>query len=233
MMKNSSSSSNTTALRVALVAAGLVAFAAASHAQSANSWMIGLGATQISPNVSSGDLGAPSSPGTQIDVGSDTQPTAWVTYMVTDHVSVEVPLAAGFKHKISGAGAIAGVGQIGTVKALPVTVFAQYRFLDPQAQFRPYVMLGATYARFYGARGSATLDALNPINPPGGTGLSVDSKWAASAGFGVTARISGNWFADLQYAHSFLKTTSHLSTGQSISTKLDPDALRIGVGMRF
>jgi outer membrane protein len=218
-------------LPAALFALGLAA--AGAHAQPANSWMIGVGATQISPNVSSGDLSAPSSPGTKIDVDSDTQPTLWVTRMLTDHWSVEVPIAFGFKHHINGAGAVAGVGQIGTVKALPVTVFGQYRFLEPNSRWRPYVMLGITYAHFYGARGSAALSALNPINPAGGTGLSVDSKWSLTPGLGVTFMITDKWFADLQSERSFLKTTSHLSTGQSISTKLDPDAFRVGVGMRF
>jgi outer membrane protein len=125
------------------------------------------------------------------------------------------------------------VGQIGTVKVLPVTVFAQYRFLEPSARIRPYAMLGVTYARFYGARGSAALSALNPLNPPGGTGLSVDSKWALAPGLGVTAMINDRWFADLQYSRAYLKTQAKLSTGQTISTKLDPDVLRIGVGMRF
>lgn len=223
---------NKTVVIAALAAAALAAGAA--HAQSANTWMAGVGVTQIKPNVSSGALSAPSTPNTMIDVGSDTQPTAWVAYMLTDNWSVEVPIGAGFKHRITGDGSISGVGQIGTVKALPVTVFAQYRFLEPNARFRPYVMLGVTYAHFYGARGSATLNALNPANPPGGTtGLSVDSKWALAPGLGATFAINDKWFADAQYSRAFLKTTSHLSTGQSISTKLDPDVFRLGVGMRF
>jgi outer membrane protein len=153
--------------------------------------------------------------------------------MLTDNWSVELPLGAGFKHDITGAGAIAGVGKIGSVKALPITLLAQYRFLEPSARIRPYAEVGVTYAHFYGARGSAALNAINPINPPGGTTLSVDSKWAPTVGVGATFALTGNWFAEAQYSRTFLKTTSHLSTGQSISTKLDPDAIHIGVGMRF
>ena len=153
--------------------------------------------------------------------------------MLTDNWSVEVPIGFGFKHEITGAGAIAGSGRIGTTKALPLTVFGQYRFLEPSSRIRPYAMLGLTYAHFYATRGSAALNAMNPINPPGGTTMSIDSKWGLTPGIGATIAVTGNWFVDVQYAHLFLKTTSHLSTGQSISTKLDPDAFRIGVGMRF
>ena len=223
---------NMSLLRLA-AALALTGAALSAHAQSANSWMVGIGATKITPRVSSGALTAPSSPNTRIDIEADTQPTLWVTRMVTDHWSVEVPIGPGYKHKINGAGSIAGVGQIGTVKALPITAFAQYRFLEPTARIRPYAMLGVTYAHFHGARGSATLSAVNPLSPPGGTDLSVESKWGLTPGLGVTAMINDKWFADLQYARSFLKTTATLSTGQTISTKLDPDAWRVGVGMRF
>jgi outer membrane protein len=224
-------------LAAAIAAALLAGAATTAQAQSSwlspEGWSAGIGATRISPNVDSGTLTAPSSPGTQVDIGANTQPTVWVTRMLDDHWSLELPIAPGFKHEITGAGSIAGVGRIGSVKALPITLFAQYRFLDAAARVRPYAMVGATYAKFYGARGSATLNALNPLNPAGGTGLSVDSKLALSVGVGATIPITGKWFADVQYAHSFLKTTAHLSTGQTISTKLDPDAIRAGVGMKF
>jgi outer membrane protein len=211
-----------------------VMVAGSAHAQWADGkWMVGVGAQQITPQVKSGTLDAPSAPNTQIDTKSDTQPIVWITRMLDDHWSVELPINAGFKHDIVGAGAIAGVGKIGSVKALPITVFGQYRFMEASAKIRPYVQLGITYAKFSDARGSATLDALNPINPPGGTGLKVDSKWALSPGLGVTIALTDKYFADVQYVKTFLKTTSHLSTGQNIATKLDPDAIRIGVGMRF
>lgn len=221
-----------TTMRLALALA-LAGGAFAAQAQSANTWMVGIGATQIKPHVSSGSLTAPSSPNTQVDIQSDTQPTVWVTRMLTDNWSVEVPIGLGFKHKIVGAGAIAGVGQVGTVRALPITVFGQYRFLEATSRIRPYAMLGVTYAHFYKAQGSATLSALNPLNPPGGTGLSVDSKWALTPGLGVTAMLNDRWFLDVQYARAFLKTSAKLSTGQTIATKLDPDEFRVGVGMRF
>jgi outer membrane protein len=116
---------------------------------------------------------------------------------------------------------------------LPISVFAQYRFMEPTARVRPYLMLGLTYAHFYGEAGSATLNGLNPINPRGGTGLSVESRFALTPGLGVTAMLTDKWFVDLQYARSFLKTTTTLSTGQKIDTKLNPDVFKIGVGMLF
>jgi outer membrane protein len=183
--------------------------------------------------VSSDALTPPSSPGTTVDIGANTQPTLAVGRMLTDHWAVEVPIGGGYKHSITGTGAIAGVGEIGTVKALPASVFVQYRFLAPTARIRPYAMLGLTYAKFYGERGSATLNSINPLNPPGGTTLSVESRFALTPGFGVMAMINDKWFVDLQYERSLLKTTTTLSTGQSISTRINPDVYQISVGMLF
>ena len=103
-----------------------------------------------------------------MDVRADTQLAGGITYMLTDHWAVDVPLALPFKHNIMGAGAIAGVGKIGEVKALPISLLFQYRFMEPSAQFRPYLGAGPTYAKFYKARSTAALTSLtggSPSNP--------------------------------------------------------------------
>lgn len=217
----------------AAAAALLLAAAGAAQAQVAGTWFGGVAATRIAPNTDSGNLSPPSAPGTKVDIGPDTQPTLFIGRMLTDHWSVAVPIGAGFKHEITGAGAIQGVGRIGSVRVLPISVFGQYRFLEPTARIRPYALAGITYAYFYGERGSATLNAVNPANPPGGTQLDVDSRFGWSVGLGVTAMLTERFFVDLQYARSFLKTKTTLNSGQTIDTRLDPDVFRVGVGMRF
>ena len=217
-----------------LLALGLMGCVSCAVAQKAGSWLIQGGFTQISPSVTSGTLSAPSPSGTTVGVGSDTQATAQLSYIYNDHWSVAVPLGLGFKHKLYGTGAIAGTGQVGTVTALPVSVFGQYRLGEPNAQFRPYGMLGLSYAYFHDAQGSAALNGLNPINPLGGsTGLKVDSKFAPNAGLGMFIRVDDRWFVDVSYSKTFLKTTTTLSTGQSIQTTLNPGITSLGVGIRF
>ena len=226
---------NNEILRRLLAAATLALGAAGAHAQgAAGTWFGGIGVTHIAPNVSSGNLSPPSAPGTQIDVDSDTQPTIFIGRMLTDNWSVEVPIGLGFKQSIQGAGAIAGVGQIATVRTLPITVFGQYRFFEPTQRIRPYVMLGVTYAINHDEAGSATLNGINPANPPGGsTTLDVENSWGVTPGLGVTAMINERWFVDAQYAKSFLKTKTRLSTGQTIEAKVNPNVFRLAVGMRF
>ena len=95
-------------------------------------------------------------------------------------------------------------------------------------------MLGLSYVNFKDAKGSAVLNGINPINPSGGsTGLKMDSKLALSPGLGVFIRIDDRWFVDVSYAKTFLKTTTTLSTGQTIETTLNPGTTTLGVGYRF
>ena len=215
---------------LALLASSVAASAA--HAQSAGSWSIRGGMTNISPDVTSGNLSAPSLPATKIDVKSATQVSGGITYMYTDHFGVDLPLALPFRHDLVGAGAIAGVGKIGDVKLLPITVFAQYRFLAAQARFRPYVGLGLTYANFFAERGSGTLTGLtNPGGTP--TRLSIDDRWGLTPQLGLVGRINERWFFDVNVAKTHLKTRNTLSTGQTLDLKLDPVTVSVGVGMRF
>ena len=211
----------------------LLAAAPLVQAQSTGSLLVRGGFTQMSPDVSSGNLTAPSFANTKVDVLSDTQLSGGITYMLTDHWAVDVPLALPFKHDTVGAGAIAGVGKIGEVKALPVTIFAQYRFLEPQAKIRPYVGLGLTYAKFYKERGTAALNGLTGGTPANPTLLSAESKLGLTPQVGVSIALNDRWFVDLAYYKTFVKTRNTLSTGQHIDIKLNPDVFAIGVGYRF
>lgn len=216
-----------TLLGLALLSAG------AAQAQSAGSWTLRAGATQIRPQVDSGDLSAPSEVHTQVDVRSATSLSGGINYALTDNLTLDVPVALPFKHDIVGAGAIAGVGKIGEVKALPVTLLAQWRFLGAQAPLRPYVGVGPTYARFFKERGNATLTAITGGSPSNPTTLSVESRWGASFQLGGTWAVDNRWSVDLHAVKTLLKTKTTLSTGQSIDLKLDPVTFSAGVGYRF
>lgn len=216
-----------------MVGTTLLAAAGLAQAQSAGSWMVRAGATQISPQVSSGDLTVPSFAGTKVDVLSDAQLSGGITYMLTNHWAVDVPLALPYKHDTVGAGAIAGVGKIGEVKALPITVFAQYRFLEADAKVRPYVGLGLTYAKFFKARGTAALTGLTGGTPANPTLLSAESKFGLTPQIGVNIALNDRWFVDLAYYKTFVKTRNTLSTGQHIDVKLNPNTFTLGVGYRF
>ena len=216
-----------------LLITATLAGAAAAQAQTAGSWMVRGGATTITPNVSSDDLTAPSLPGTKASIGNSTRVSGGITYMLDNNISIDLPVAVAFQHDISGDGAIAGAGKIGDVKALPVTLLAQWRFMDAKAPLRPYIGAGLTYASFFGARSTSTLTAITGGTPSNPTTLSVDSKWAPSVQLGASFQQSGGWFLDANYTYTPLSTQTKLSSGQTLDAKLNPSSFSLAVGMKF
>ena len=203
-----------------------------SGAQTAGTWIGRIGLTRISPQVSSGDMSAPSFPSTKADVSADAQLSGGITYMYTDNVAIDLPVALPFKHKLNGAGALAGAGQLGQVKALPFTVFAQYRFNQATTAFRPYVGVGVTYAHFFGESGSSALTAIT--NPGGaGTQLSIQSKFAFTPQLGFTYALDERWTVDGSFNKTYLKTRTNFSTGQTLDVTLNPNTYSLGLGMKF
>lgn len=207
--------------------------AAAAQAQVAGSKSIRAGVTRITPSVTSGNLTAPSLPNTQADVGDSSQLGGGLTYMFSDRIAIDVPLALPFEHELLGAGSIAGAGKIGLVKALPVTVLVQYRFGDAGAKVRPYVGIGPTYAKFFGTEGTAALTGLTGGTPATPTTLTVASKFTATAQVGVVIGLADRWFLDAMIAHTPLKTRTTLSTGQTLDATLNPRTASVAVGYRF
>jgi outer membrane protein len=222
----------TTLLRALLCAAGLASVGIA-HAQSAGAWVVRGGITQIKPDVKSGDLTAPSLPGTKADIESNTQPTAGITWFWTEQIAIDLPLSAGFKHDLVGDGAIAGVGKIGEVRALPATLLAQYHFGPGNAALRPYLGAGPTYAKFYKARSTAALTALTGGTPDNPTTLSMKSKFAPTFQAGLGWRLDRQWGLDASVTKTLLKTSARLSTGQSLEADIDPWSVSFGVSYRF
>ena len=218
--------------KLSLVVLALVAGSAA-HAQSAGTWMARVGAIGLYPQVSSGNLSPPAFPNTQTDVSSDWTLGGGVTYMITDNWSVDVPLALPFTHTLTGAGAIAGVGTIGTTKALPLTVWGQYRFGEAKAAFRPYLGAGLTYAYFYDENATNTLNALSGGTPSNPTTFSIESKFALGVQAGATYAFNERWFLDGMVGYTWLKNTTTLSTGQTQPMTLNPVSVAISVGYKF
>jgi len=213
----------------------LAALAAAcgASAQSAGTFQIRMGAIHIAPSVKSGDLSSPSITGSKVDVDSATQLGGGITYMLTDHIAFDLPLALPFKHKISGDGAVAGVGVIGSTKSLPASLFVQYRFGEAKAKFRPYVGGGLTYAKFFKEKTTNRLSAITGGTPETPTSMSIQSKLAPTLIVGGVYSINERWFLEGTVGKTFLKNRTTLSSGQTITTRLNPTMAALSVGYRF
>lgn len=218
---------------VAALAAGIAMTGAApdASAQAAGQWAAYAGAARISPKVASGELSQPSLPGSRAAVGSDTGPVFGAAYGLTDNMSVELDLGLPFKHTLYGAGALAGMGELGSVKVLPPTLLWQYRWLHPDAAVRPYAGFGATWVAFMDETGSAPLSALSGGSAP--VTFSIKDKLAATAQLGATVRLDARWYLDLALLKTRLRTRVAFSTGHSLGITLDPAVTAIALGYRF
>ena len=49
----------------------------------------------------------------------------------------------------------------------------------------------------------------------------------------MVLQLDDRWFLDLSWSRTYLKTTTTLSTGQTIDTTLNPGTTTLGVGLRF
>ena len=216
-----------TALALALLAAP------AAQAQNAGTMSLQLGWNRIDPHVSSGQLSPPALPDSRIDIGSASSAIVTATYMWTDHVSFEFLGGLPYQHDIQGVIGGQNIGKIGSVHQISPTMLFQYRFLGAEKALRPYVGLGPTYAIFYDTEGSAALTAIT--NPGGTTPTTIegDKSFGVTAQLGASWRFSGPWFVDASVMKTWISTTAPLSTGQSISARLDPVSVNLSVGYRF
>lgn len=205
---------------------------ASASAQTAGTWSIAAGINNIAPQGTSNPISAPSVVNSTTTVSSNAQPLIDISYMYTDHFSVEMGLGTAYKHDLSGAGALQGAGKLGSLKQLPPTVFAQYHFLEADSPFRPYVGLGVTYAIFFDEKGSGTLTAIsNTGEAP--TTFKVDNAWGVTPEVGLSYAFNKKWFIDAMVGKTYINTTVHLNTGQSASAPLNPIVSSVVIGYRF
>jgi outer membrane protein len=216
-----------------LAVLALATLGSSAYAQSAGTFQARLGGGTIIPQVKSGELSAASLDNTRVDINRASQVIGGITYMITDNFAVDLPLGLRFKHEVVGDGSIAGVGRLATVKALPITLIGQYRLGAANDAVRPYVGLGAVYAKYSDSKGTTALNALTGGTPSNPTVMNMDNKGGSLVQLGVQVKIMDRWFADFNVDKIFLKTTGHLSTGQHIDVKLNPVAVFASVGYRF
>lgn len=194
--------------------------------------VVRLGGTEITPQVKSGNLSAPSLPGTQIDVGSANQVSGGIAYAVTRNFWIDLPIGLPFEHDIRAAGAIAGAGKLAQTKALPVTLVAQWRF-EPVAGIRPFVGAAAVHARFNDTEGTPVLTALTGGTPARPTSLSLKNATGPGLQLGLAFPVTERVGFELSLMKVWLKTTGTLSTGQRIDVRLDPIAASAALSWRF
>ena len=208
---------------------GLALVGGQAMAQTKSVWSVKAGYNHFFPQAKSGDITGV--PGGTVDVGDGGGALVSAAYMFSDNVSAELGFGIPPKLDIEGRGTIAQAGKIADAKVVSPILVLQYRFRRPDAVFRPYVGVGATYTWYNSVTTTPILSTLT--NPGGVTTATIDNAWGAVAQIGATYKLNKHWFVDGSVGPTRIKTTARLSTGQSVNVKIDPVLVNLAVGYRF
>jgi outer membrane protein len=213
-----------------------------AHAQSAGSMYVTTGWFHLAPQTSSGPLTITSPaigpiPDTGAGVNSADTLGLSAGYFITDHIAVEFESGIPPKFDITGEGALSSFGTLGSAKQWSPALLLKYSFFDPQAKFRPYVGIGATYVWFSDAKitNNAFLGTLG-----GPTSVSTNSSLAPVFNVGFNYAFTKHWFAgfSVSYIPVSVKATLQSTTPVGPVTseakiKLDPIVTYLKVGYSF
>jgi outer membrane protein len=181
-------------------------------------WLLRAGVAIVDPKNDNLTLADDS----ELQVDDATSATVEGTYMIADHLGVELMAAWPFSHDVE----INGVsGDVASVDQSPPTLSLQYHF-NPDGRFRPYVGAGLNYTFFSGEETKGALAGA-------GTSLELDDSWGPAAQAGADFGINENWFVNLAVRYIDMDSDATLN-GASIDTiEIDPLMYQAQVGYRF
>lgn len=204
------------------VVVALGVFAAAVPAQAVQTgvqkgdWLIRGGLGHVAPTGKSETVPGV---GGKVEAGSSTNLAVNFTYMLTDHVGVELLGALPFKHNIKHN----DLGKVGETNSLPPTVILLYNFA-PGASVRPYAGIGLNYTWFFNEKTTGALD---------GTKLRLSNSTGLAAEVGVDVDINRTWFVNASVWHIDIDTRAESSAVGKFDVDIDPWVYFVGIGRRF
>ncbi len=155
-------------------------------------------------------------PGTEVTVNKKTIPEVDFTYYFSPSLSAELVLTVPQKHDVIQDGTV-----IGSLKHLPPTLLAQYRFTNlGTGPVTPYVGAGINLTLF------------SSVNLP--AGLDIENRSIGPAyQLGADIALGGAWSLNIDYKKVQIRTDLS-NNGATLGTlKVDPTLIGVGVGYRF
>lgn len=206
-----------------LCALALAALAATgAHAQKAGDVVLGAGVLTYAPQDKSSSLRfiepvEREIPGSGSKLHSATTVGFNAHYFVTDNWAVEGVLGLPPRIKLSGAGTLGPIGQLGTARLYAPTVMAKYFFGNANDKLRFSAGLGVNYSRFGSTRLSGGLqNALGgALGLPAGassTTAKIDNKFGAVLNVGVNYAFTENLGMTFSLSYIPMKTTATMTT---------------------
>lgn len=212
-----------------IMAAGFSLLSTPGFAFEQGDWLLRFGVAQVDPDDDSSQVtGIPDS---EVSVDSGANLAFDISYMLTQHMAIELLASLPFEHDINGEGSISALGKIADVKQLPPTLSVQYHFL-PQSTVRPYVGIGVNYTIFFSEEATPSLEgALG-----GKTSVDLDDSFGLAVQLGADVAINDKWFANAVVRYIDIDTEATLKTGateRTVDVDIDPWVYFLGVGFKF
>ncbi len=184
----------------------------------------------VAPTESSGSI-LPSFPGEEVGVGDSFMPEVDITYMVTDHLGLEL-IAATTRHEISGqTGTTGAIGELGSTWVLPPTLTLQYHFA-PEGGVHPYVGAGINYSIFHSEDASNGLE-----NAIGSTRISLDDSFGFALQAGMDVDVGERVFLNFDIKYIYMDTTATITNAtigtQQVDVDINPIVVGFGIGIRL
>ncbi|MEM4988501.1 OmpW family outer membrane protein [Collimonas sp. H4R21] len=222
----------------------LAAFAAPAMAQQAGDNVVNVGWAHLGLNQSSEPLklGTFTVPNSGAHVSNADTAILQLTHFFTDNIAVTADLGIPPKFKLSGAGSLNSLGQLGTATQWSPAIVAKYFFGDANSQFRPFVGAGATYVWYSNIKLTSSLTGLLGGGDAGAsTSADLSSSFAPVGTVGMTYNFDKNWSASFSLSYVPLDTKADLSTRHSDGTTthattkitLNPLVSILTVGYKF
>lgn len=224
-------------MRYSIIIASMLAATVAplAHAYKQGDVVVRAGAATVDPQTESSEISTTVTgkiAGTKATADTNTQLGLTLSYLVTDHVGVELLAATPFTHRIGVKGLGSAIdGKFGEAKQLPPTVSVQYFPLDSSSKLQPYVGAGLNYTAFFDEQ----LTDRQRAN--GFSKLKLSDSWGLALQAGVDYQLTDRlvlnaavWRIDLHTE----ATARHSALGKvKVDVDVDPWVYMIGVGYKF
>jgi outer membrane protein len=165
---------------------------------------------------------------------NDTQIGLSATYIVAPHIGVEFMATTPFSHTAKYKYADGDKGKYGKFKMLPLTLSAQYFFLDPKSRFQPYVGLGLNYTMFSSTKAS------DPPQLGWGWAFKMKDSWGLAYQAGLDYAITDKLILNASIRKIDIESKGEVKwkaptyyTGEKFDMTLDPWMYSIGIGYKF
>lgn len=203
-----------------------------AHAHDAGDVLVRFGAAHVAPNDTSSALNIAGSSvaGTKATVNSDTQFGISLTYMINQHVGIEVLGATPFKHNVAVKGLGDLDGKLATVKHLPPTISVQYYPMAAGLAWQPYVGMGLNHTVFFDKK------LTNERKDAGFNSLKLSNSTGLTAQLGIDVALNDYLFVNAAAWYMGINTNATVNLGDApvaVDVQIDPMVYMLGLGIKF